>query len=82
MLLVRDIAMPLNFTGDAAPQRMAWRTSASFPSTRMGLAAQLRQAFLDAQDYQPKVADYDKKKRKAREKWTDKQEPASPPSAT
>ena len=33
-----------------------------FPSTRMGLAAQLRQAFLDAQDYAQKWADYEKKK--------------------
>ncbi len=28
----------------------------------MGMAAQLRQAFLDAQDYQQKAADYEKKK--------------------
>ena len=28
----------------------------------MGMAAQLRQAFLDALDYQPKVTDYEKRK--------------------
>src|SRR5205085_1174349 len=32
-----------------------------FPSTRMGMAAQLRQAFIDAQDYAQKAADYEKK---------------------
>jgi imidazolonepropionase-like amidohydrolase len=60
MLLVRDIAMPLNFTGN---ERRGGRfDQRKFPSTRMGLAAQLRQAFLDAQDYQQKWADYEKKK--------------------
>ena len=33
-----------------------------FPYTRMGMATQLRQAFIDAQDYDQKLADYDKKK--------------------
>src|SRR5271166_2766215 len=47
MLLVRDIAMPLNFTGDQ--RRNEPREKRKFPSTRMGMAAQLRQAFLDAQ---------------------------------
>jgi imidazolonepropionase-like amidohydrolase len=61
MLLIRDIAMPLNFTGDE--RRNSGRfDQRKFPSTRMGLAAQLRQAFLDAQDYQQKWADYEKKK--------------------
>jgi imidazolonepropionase-like amidohydrolase len=60
MLLVRDIAMPLNFTG--AERRTGPFEKRKFPSTRMGLAAQLRQAFLDAQDYAQKWADYDKKK--------------------
>ena len=32
------------------------------PSTRMGMAAQLRQAFLDAQDYEQKLAAYEQKK--------------------
>jgi len=59
-LLIRDIAMPLNFSGQ---QRRGERGDrGKFPSTRMGLAAQLRQAFLDAQDYAQHWADYEKKK--------------------
>jgi len=59
-ILVRDIAMPLNFTGD---QRRTERGEGrKFPSTRMGLAAQMRQAFLDAQDYAQRWSDYEKKK--------------------
>lgn len=57
MILVRDIAMPLNLS--AEQRRRGGRgegggggISARFPSTRMGLASQLRQAFLDAQDYE------------------------------
>ena len=49
MLLVRDIALPLNFTGEQR-RNESWEKR-KFPQTRMGLAAQLRQAFLDAQDY-------------------------------
>ena len=49
MLLVRDIAMPLNFTGEQR-RNESWEKR-KFPQTRMGLAAQLRQAFMDAQDY-------------------------------
>ncbi len=60
MLLLRDIAMPLNFTG-AQRRNESWEKR-KFPETRMGMAAQLRQAFLDAQDYQQKAADYEKKK--------------------
>lgn len=60
MLLVRDVAMPLNFTG--AQRRNESRESRGYPSTRMGMAAQLRQAFIDAQDYAAKWADYEKKK--------------------
>jgi imidazolonepropionase-like amidohydrolase len=60
MLLVRDIAMPLNFTG--AQRRNDSFEKMKFPGTRMGMAAQLRQAFIDAQDYQQKAADYEKKK--------------------
>ena len=63
MLLIRDIAMPLNFTGDQ--RRNVPRDKRKFPSTRMGLAAQLRQAFLDAQDYGQHWADYEKKKSEA-----------------
>lgn len=60
MLLVRDIAMPLNFTG--AQRRNQSFEQAKYPFTRMGMAAQLRQAFIDAQDYEQKLAAYEKKK--------------------
>ena len=60
MLTVRDIAMPLNFTG--AQRRNQNFEQAKFPFTRMGMAAQLRQTFIDAQDYEQKLAAYDKKK--------------------
>ena len=60
MLLVRDIAMGLYFTGDQ--RRNESFEKAKFPFTRMGMAAQLRQAFIDAQDYAQKWADYDKKR--------------------
>lgn len=74
MLLVRDIAMPLNFTGEQ--RRNESREKRKFPETRMGMAAQLRQAFLDAQDYQQRFADYEKKKADAiRDK---KPEPSAP----
>ncbi len=59
MLLVKDIAMPLNFTGEQ--RRNESFEKAKFPQTRMGMAAQLRQAFLDAQDYAQKQADWAKK---------------------
>jgi len=62
MLLVRDIAMPLNF-GPSQRRKMDWQSGkGTYPTTRMGMAAQLRQAFLDALDYQQKVADYEKRK--------------------
>ena len=73
MLLVRDIAMPLNFTG-AQRRNESWEKR-KFPETRMGMAAQLRQAFLDAQDYQQKAADYEKKKADA------ERDKKSPPAA-
>ena len=60
MLLVRDIAMPLNFTGEQR-RNETWEKR-KFPETRMGMAAQLRQAFLDAQDYQQHFVEYEKKK--------------------
>ncbi len=59
MLLVRDIAMPLNFTG--RQRRNESFQNAKFPQTRMGMAAQLRQVFIDAQEYAQKLADYGKK---------------------
>ncbi|HZI58503.1 MAG TPA: amidohydrolase, partial [Verrucomicrobiae bacterium] len=60
MLTVRDIAMPLNFTGQQ--RRNQNFDQAKFPFTRMGMATQLRQAFIDAQDYQQKIAAWEKKK--------------------
>jgi imidazolonepropionase-like amidohydrolase len=66
MLLVRDIAMPLNFTGQQ--RRNQSFEQAKYPFTRMGMAAQLRQAFIDAQDYEQKLAAYDKKKSDEKEK--------------
>jgi imidazolonepropionase-like amidohydrolase len=75
MLLVRDIAMPLNFTGEQRRNQGGFEKR-KFPSTRMGLASQLRQAFLDAQDYQSKLNDYERKKADAaRDK---KPEPTAP----
>ncbi len=55
MLIGRDVAMPMNFTG-AQRRNESFRT-AKFPQTRMGMAAQMRQAFLDAQEYMRKVDD-------------------------
>ena len=75
MLLIRDLAMPLNFTGDERRNKGGFDKH-KFPSTRMGLIAQLRQAFLDAQDYKSKWTDYDRKKADAaRDK---KPEPSAP----
>lgn len=78
MLLVRDIALPLNFTGEQR-RNDSWE-KAKFPFTRMGVAAQLRQAFIDARDYQQKWADYEKKKSEPEKKEDKKDEKKSPPS--
>jgi imidazolonepropionase-like amidohydrolase len=75
MLLIRDNAMPLNFTGDERRNKGGF-DKRKFPSTRMGLAAQLRQAFIDAQDYKAKLADYDRKKTDAAQ--NKKPEPLAP----
>jgi imidazolonepropionase-like amidohydrolase len=76
MLLVKDIALPLNLTGEQR-RNETWEKR-KFPSTRMGLAAQLRQAFLDAQDYRQKFADYEKKKSEATGDDKDKKAPTPP----
>jgi imidazolonepropionase-like amidohydrolase len=60
MLLIRDIAMPLNFTG--SQRRNESFATAQYPQTRMGMAAQMRQAFTDAQGYVAKWDEYNKKK--------------------
>lgn len=62
MLLVRDIAMAINFIPDV--RRTEGGDKAKFPMTRMGVAAQMRQAFLDAQDYARKWRDYEEKSRR------------------
>ncbi|HUS19433.1 MAG TPA: amidohydrolase family protein [Terriglobales bacterium] len=86
MLLLRSFAMPLNFTG-AQRRRDA---GSRFPSTRMGLATQLRQAFIDAQDYAQKWTEFEKKSAepvkddkdskdsKDKDKDKDKGKPAAP----
>jgi imidazolonepropionase-like amidohydrolase len=63
MLLQRDIALPLNFTGEQR-RNESW-DKRKFPSTRMGMAAQIRQAFLDARHYQEEWAAYEKKNDKS-----------------
>jgi imidazolonepropionase-like amidohydrolase len=60
MLLIRDLAMPLNFTGKQ--RRNESFANAQYPQTRMGMAAQMRQAFTDAQGYAVKWDEYNKKK--------------------
>ena len=75
MLLIRDNAMPLNFTGDQRRNKGAFEKR-KYPSTRMGLAAQLRQAFIDAQDYKAKWSDYERKKADAAQ--NKKPEPLAP----
>jgi imidazolonepropionase-like amidohydrolase len=75
MLLIRDNAMPLNFTGDQRRNKGGFDKQ-KFPATRMGLAAQLRQAFIDAQDYKAKWTDYDRKKADAAQ--NKKPEPLAP----
>lgn len=90
MLLIRDIAMPLNFTGDERRNKGGFNNR-KFPSTRMGLAAQLRQSFIDAQDYKSKWTEYERKKadaaqsndkdtvkNKDKDKSKDKPEPQAP----
>lgn len=50
MILKRDMALPLNF-GAEQRRRQGGFGSWHYPSTRMGLIAELRQTFLDAQHY-------------------------------
>jgi imidazolonepropionase-like amidohydrolase len=47
MILSKDVALAMNFSGE---QRRRGKDR-KFPSTRMGLASQLRQTFIDAQAY-------------------------------
>ena len=62
MLMVKDVALPMNF-GPEQRRRGGGQGGGGgrggetrYPSTRMGLAAQLRQTFLDAQDYAQRQA--------------------------
>lgn len=76
MLMIRDIAMPLNFTGKER-RNESWEKR-KFPETRMGMAAQLRQAFLDAEDYAQKWTEYEKKKAEPPKVDGKPSEPTSP----
>jgi imidazolonepropionase-like amidohydrolase len=55
MLLQRDIALAMNFEGSVR-RRANFEGPSKFPTTRMGLASQIRQAFLDAQAYEAERA--------------------------
>ena len=62
MIVTKDLALAMNFGQE--PKRSGrgeGGLSRSFPSTRMGEISQLRQAFLDAQEYMQKKADAAKK---------------------
>lgn len=60
MILGRDVALAMNFGADQ--RRRGGRGSHSeYPSTRMGLITQLRQNFLDTQDYTAKQDAQNKK---------------------
>src|SRR5271167_1390188 len=54
MLLGRDIALAMNFEGSVR-RKANYDGPAKFPTTRMGLATQIRQAFLDAQAYEAEM---------------------------
>jgi imidazolonepropionase-like amidohydrolase len=53
MILDRDVALPMNVSGDQRRRGGGGEggIGGRFPSTRMGVVAQLRQTFLDAQEY-------------------------------
>jgi len=68
--------MPMNFTGEQR-RNETWEKR-KFPSTRMGMAAQLRQAFLDAQRYVQDWNDWEKKKTEAAKPSDDKDKKAAP----
>ncbi|HEY2469610.1 MAG TPA: amidohydrolase family protein [Terracidiphilus sp.] len=55
MLLQRDIALAMNFEGSVR-HHANFNGPSKFPTTRMGLAAQIRQTFLDAQAYEAERA--------------------------
>ena len=51
MLIGRDVALAMNFEGEIR-RKANYHGPAKFPTTRMGVASQLRQTFLDAQHYE------------------------------
>jgi imidazolonepropionase-like amidohydrolase len=51
MILGRDVALAMNFGADQRRRGGRGGGKSEFPSTRMGLITQLRQTFLDVQDY-------------------------------
>jgi imidazolonepropionase-like amidohydrolase len=55
MLLQGDIALAMNFEGSVR-RKANYNGPSKFPTTRMGLATQIRQAFLDAQAYEAERA--------------------------
>ncbi len=55
MLMQRDIALAMNFEGSVR-RKANFNGPSKFPTTRMGLASQIRQAFLDAQAYEAERA--------------------------
>ena len=75
MIVVKDVAMPLNFIGDV--RRNETFEKAKYPQTRMGMAAQLRQTFIDAQDYQRRLGEYATKKAEWDKSDKSKPEPTS-----
>ena len=56
MIIAPDIALAMNFEGDVR-RRGSAPGSFKFPATRMGLASQLRQTFLDTQNYMAEKAE-------------------------
>ena len=58
-IVLRDNALPLNFTGEQRRNESFER--AKYPQTKMGMAAQLRQTFIETQEYMKKLDDWSKK---------------------
>lgn len=54
MMMGRDVALAMNFGADQRRRGGRGGGHSEFPSTRMGLITQLRQSFLDTQDYMAK----------------------------
>jgi len=63
MLLKRDVALAMNFEGDVR-RRRNFNGPSKFPTTRMGLASQIRQSFLDAQAYETELEEAKKPEHK------------------